>query len=38
MESFWATLQTELLDRRPWVTRAELKTAIFHFIEMFYNR
>lgn len=38
MESFWATLQTELLDRRQWATRTELKTAIFRFIEIFYNR
>ena len=38
MESFFATLQTELLDRREWETIAELKAAIFHFIEVFYNR
>lgn len=38
MESFFATLQTELLDRREWETIAELRTAIFHFIEVFYNR
>jgi transposase InsO family protein len=38
MESFWATLQTELLDRKTWATKAQLKTAIFHFIEVFYNR
>jgi len=38
MESFFATLQTELLDRREWETITELKTAIFHFIEVFYNR
>lgn len=38
MESFWATLQTELLDRRQWATRTELKTAVFRFIEIFYNR
>lgn len=37
-ESFYATLQTELLDRRPWPTRAGLKTAIFEYIEAFYNR
>lgn len=38
MESFFATLQTELLDRREWETVAELKSAIFRFIEVFYNR
>lgn len=38
MESFFASLQTELLDRREWTTRQELKTAIFHYIEVFYNR
>src|SRR5690625_4558897 len=38
MESFFATLQTELLDRPEWETVAELESAIFHFIEVFYNR
>ena len=38
IESWHATLQTELLDRQQWRTRAELKTAIFYFIEVFYNR
>ena len=38
MESFFASLQTELLDRKEWTTRQELKTAIFHYIEVFYNR
>jgi putative transposase len=37
-ESFFATLQTELLDRRAWPTRAGLTAAIFEFIEGFYNR
>lgn len=37
-ESFFATLQTELLDRQTWHTRQQLKTAIFEFIEVFYNR
>ncbi len=36
-ESFFATLQTELLDRSSWATRAELASAIFAFIEGFYN-
>lgn len=36
-ESFFATVQTELLDRRAWNTRAELAQAIFEYIEAFYN-
>jgi putative transposase len=38
VESFWARLQTELLDTRSWKTRVELSTAIFDWIEAFYNR
>jgi putative transposase len=37
-ESFFATLECELLDRAPWPIRAGLRTAIFDFIEVFYNR
>ena len=37
-ESFFATLQTELLDRHHWPTRQALRTAIFEFVEGFYNR
>lgn len=37
-ESFFATLQTELLDRRSWATREQLRSAIFEYIEAFYNR
>ena len=36
-ESFFATLQLELLDRRRWETRHELAQAIFEYIEAFYN-
>ncbi len=36
-ESFFATLQTELLDRSTWATRADLAQAIFAFIEGFYH-
>ncbi|MCW2614985.1 MAG: Integrase, partial [Frankiales bacterium] len=36
-ESFFATLQTELLDRQSWATREELANAVFAFIEGFYN-
>jgi putative transposase len=38
MESFWSTMQIELLDRKRWKTRVELSNAIFEFIEVFYNR
>jgi transposase InsO family protein len=37
-ESFFATLQMELLDRYFWPTRKTLMTAIFSYIEVFYNR
>jgi transposase InsO family protein len=37
-ESFSATLECELLDRYPWPTRSGPRTAIFDFIEVFYNR
>lgn len=37
-ESFWATLQTELLDRQTWTTRSHLRAAVFEYIEVFYNR
>jgi putative transposase len=36
-ESFFATLECELLDRRPFKTHAEADMAIFDFIEGFYN-
>jgi putative transposase len=37
MESFWGSMQIELLDRRYWTTRAELARAMFEWIEAFYN-
>ena len=37
-ESFFATLECELLDRRSLRTHAEARLAIFEFIEGFYNR
>jgi putative transposase len=37
IESFFGSMQIELLDRRLWATRAELATAIFEYIEAFYN-
>jgi transposase InsO family protein len=37
-ESFFATLKIELVDRYVWSTRRQAQTAIFEFIESFYNR
>jgi putative transposase len=37
-ESFFATLKKELVNRRPWPTKAELRSEIFDYIEVFYNR
>jgi putative transposase len=37
MESFWGTLQLELLDSKTWQTRDELANAIFEWIECWYN-
>ena len=37
-ESFFATLKTELLHRQTWATRQLARTAIFEYIEVFYNR
>jgi transposase InsO family protein len=37
-ESFFATLKGELIDRRSWATIAQVRTAVFEFIERFYNR
>ena len=37
MESFWGTLQLELLDQKPWRTREELANGIFEWIECWYN-
>ena len=37
-ESFFATLECELLDRRSFRSHAEARMAIFEFIEGFYNR
>ena len=38
VESFWARMQVELLDRRRWRTRVELANAIFEYLEVFHNR
>ena len=37
MESFWGSLQVELLDRKTWLTHLELATAIADYIVNFYN-
>ncbi len=37
-ESFFATLKTELIHRHPWTTRAQVRRAVFDFVEVFYNR
>ena len=36
-ESFWGTPQFELLDRRRWDTRRQLASAVFEWIEAWYN-
>jgi transposase InsO family protein len=37
-ESFFGTLKNELIYRRPWPTREEVRAAISEYIEIFYNR
>jgi putative transposase len=37
MESFWHTMQLELLDTRAWESREELANAVFEWIECWYN-
>ena len=37
-ESFFATLRKELTDRVVFLTRDAARTAVFEFIEAFYNR
>jgi putative transposase len=38
MESFFATLKTELIHHQNYVTRQQAKSDIFEYIEVFYNR
>ncbi len=38
MESFWSSMQIELLNRKRWKTRVELANATFEYIEIFHNR
>ena len=38
IESFWSSLKYELVYHHRFTTRAEARTAIFDYIETFYNR
>ena len=38
MESFFATLKKELVHHEKYATRAEAKSSLFEYIEVFYNR
>ena len=37
-ESFFASLKLELIDRRSWATRTQVRLAVFNYIEVFFNR
>jgi putative transposase len=37
-ESFFATLEFELIERKPFKNRVEARSDVFEFIEVFYNR
>jgi putative transposase len=38
LESFHATIKKDLIHRRAWPTKTEARTAVFEYIETFYNR
>ena len=38
IESFYATLECELIDRRHWRTREEARLEVFWWLEAVYNR
>lgn len=38
LESFWSSMQIELLNWKEWKTRIELTNVIFEYIEVFTNR
>lgn len=38
MERFWSSLKRELGHRAHFATRADARTAVFEWIEIFYNR
>jgi putative transposase len=37
-ESFFATIKKELVHRQSWPSRRDLSSAVFEYIEAFYNR
>jgi len=37
-ESFFATLECELIDRTRWASHTQARLAVLDFIEVFYNR
>lgn len=37
-EAFFASLETELIDRSTWTTHVSARLAVFEWIEVFYNR
>ena len=37
-ESFFSTLKAELIERQPWKTRADVRSALFEYIEVLYTR
>lgn len=37
IESSWARMQTDLLNRKKWRTRIELASAIFDYLKIFYK-
>ncbi len=38
MESFFGTLKEECVERQSYQTRAEARSSVFEYIEVFYNR
>jgi len=38
MEAFWSTLKLELIYRRQFQNQAQVREAVFDYIEVFYNR
>jgi putative transposase len=37
IESFWSSMQSELLDRQSWTSQVELTSAMFEWIEGWCN-
>jgi putative transposase len=37
-ETFFATINKELVNHRTWPSRLQLQSAVFEYIEAFYNR